>query len=69
MSYQELFNYMSDQHGLTLLESEMFDIIEIVRKIDKQKEKEELEDYQEGVFKMATLNSMPGSIYPDTPNI
>lgn len=33
-SYQPLFDYMSKEHNLTLLESEMQDIIEIVRGMD-----------------------------------
>lgn len=33
--YQPLFNLMSSEHGLTLLESEMSDIMNRVREIDK----------------------------------
>ena len=33
MDFQKLFNYMSKQHDLTLVESEMFDIIEICKDI------------------------------------
>lgn len=31
--YQELFNHLNEQHGLILLESEMQEIIKIVKKI------------------------------------
>lgn len=34
--YQELFNYMSDQHDLTLLESDMQEIVNIVNRMQKQ---------------------------------
>ena len=33
MEKQPLFDYMQDQFGITLLESEMAEIIEIVKKI------------------------------------
>lgn len=32
-TYQPLFDHMAEQHGLILLNSEMDDIIEIVKKI------------------------------------
>jgi predicted small metal-binding protein len=31
--YQPLFNHMSEQHGLTLLESEMDEIILLIQKM------------------------------------
>lgn len=31
--YQELFNYMSGEHNILLLESDMFEIVDIVKKI------------------------------------
>ncbi|OPB98933.1 hypothetical protein BAS10_04495 [Elizabethkingia meningoseptica] len=34
--YQELFNHMHSQHGLTLIESEMDEIIHIVKKMQNQ---------------------------------
>jgi len=36
MTHQKLFNHMSNEHGLTLLESEMDEIISICREIDQQ---------------------------------
>ena len=33
MNFQELFDHMSEQHGLTLTESEMIDILLICRDI------------------------------------
>ena len=33
--YQELYEHMSNEHGLTLLQSELQEIISIVEKIDK----------------------------------
>lgn len=35
MNYQKLFDHMSNEHGLTLLEGEMLEIIHIVREMDK----------------------------------
>lgn len=35
MNYQELFNYMHDEHDLILLESEMQEIINIVNKMQE----------------------------------
>jgi hypothetical protein len=35
MEYQELFNYMKDEHGVTLLESEMQEIARICEKQSK----------------------------------
>ena len=34
MEYQKLFDHMLTEHGLTLLQSEMQEIIEVVREID-----------------------------------
>lgn len=36
MEYQKLFDHMHDEHGLTLLESEMDEIISICRENDQQ---------------------------------
>lgn len=36
MTQQKLFNHMSNEHGLTLLESKMDEIISICREIDQQ---------------------------------
>ena len=35
MNYQKLFDHMQSEHGLTLLQSEMLEIIYIVREMDK----------------------------------
>lgn len=36
MDYQKLFNYMSEEHGLTLLQTDMQEICNIVREMDKE---------------------------------
>jgi len=41
MNYQKLFDHMQNEHGVTLLESEMIDIVRIVN--DMQKDNEMLE--------------------------
>lgn len=38
MNYQKLFDHMSKEHGLTLLEGEMIEIINIVRDLENQTE-------------------------------
>ena len=51
--YQGLFNLMSEQHGLTLLEDEMQEIINEVRKIDSHSPTEpeyEFDTLQEGDY-------------------
>ena len=40
MEYQELFNYMKDEHGVTLLESEMQEIARICEKQSKTTDEE-----------------------------
>lgn len=40
--YQELFDHMYDQHGVTLLESEMSDIIDIVDKMKRTPKKNKM---------------------------
>lgn len=40
--YQELFDHMYDQHGVTLLESEMSDIIDVVDKMKRTPKKNKL---------------------------
>jgi hypothetical protein len=40
MEYQELFNYMKDEHGVTLLESEMQEIARICEKQSKTTEED-----------------------------
>ena len=42
ITYQELFNHMSKEHGLILLQSEMDYIISLVRKIDDKPALKEL---------------------------
>lgn len=37
MDYQELFDHMAEQHDLTLLQTEMQEIISICKRIDKPK--------------------------------
>ena len=39
MDYQKLFNYMSEEHGLILLENEMIEIIMIVNEMQNPKPK------------------------------
>jgi mevalonate pyrophosphate decarboxylase len=35
MNYQKLFDYLSDEHGVTLLESDMSEIINIVNEMQQ----------------------------------
>lgn len=52
--YQNLFNYLSDQHGICLLQSEMQEIIDIVNEMQKGENMisdEEIEEYADGYFK------------------
>jgi hypothetical protein len=39
--YQELFEYMLDEHGVTLLESDMQEIVRICERISSEELKEE----------------------------
>jgi hypothetical protein len=43
MYYQELFNLMADEHGLTLLEQDMQEIIHVVNKISVEPKIKHLE--------------------------
>ena len=38
MNYQKLFNYMRDEHGVTLLESDMREIVDIVNEKSYRKD-------------------------------
>lgn len=42
MYYQKLFDYFANQHGVILLESEMQDVIHIVKHLDDEEEIEEV---------------------------
>ena len=39
MNYQKLFNYMHAEHGVTLLESDMREIVDIVKEMNKESRK------------------------------
>ena len=38
MNYQKLSDYMQDEHGVILLESDMQEIVNICREMDSQKQ-------------------------------
>ena len=40
MNYTKLFNYMSKEHGITLLESDMIEIVNIVNDMKEEEEQE-----------------------------
>lgn len=47
--YYPLFQHMSHEHGLTLLDSELADIIRVCREIDKNQPKETNDRPSDGV--------------------
>lgn len=47
--YQELFNHLSNEHGLILLESEMSEIIHIVNKMKSPDREDEMREMLEKI--------------------
>lgn len=56
MTQQKLFNHMYDEHGLTLLESEMDEIISICRENDQQPL---MDDFAKAAMQLVIRNQRP----------
>lgn len=60
--YQKLFNHMSEEHDLTLLLSEMQEIVRICRQIDRA----EYEAMKADAERLNTLMDMSGEYYQES---
>lgn len=63
MNYQKLFNYLAEQHGVTLLETDMQEIVNIVKEAEPPKSewisvKDRLPQYKEGEWQTVVVSGI-----------